>query len=100
VAAGSLAEGLRLFEEQAGRFELVFSDVVLPDGTGLQVVDQVRAKAPGMPVLLASGYTDEKSQAEIIHGRGLAFLRKPYDVAGLLAAVRKALARGCQPVSG
>jgi PAS domain S-box-containing protein len=91
VAAASLAEGLRCFREQAGRFALLFTDVVLPDGTGLQVVDQVRATAPHLPVLLASGYTDEKSQAEIIQGRGLPFLRKPYDVAGLLSAVRRAM---------
>jgi two-component system cell cycle sensor histidine kinase/response regulator CckA len=87
-------EALRVFEGEGGKFHLVFTDVVLPDGTGLQLIDQLLPRNPELRVLLSSGYTDRKSQWPLIRARGFRFLQKPYALAELLRAIREAIKPG------
>ncbi len=89
--AASATEALAIFEREGGNFHLVFSDVVLPDKTGLQLVDQLLARKPEQRVLLASGYTERKAQLSVIRERGLRFLPKPYTPDDLLQAVEEAM---------
>jgi len=66
--AANVAEALVIFERENGDFALVFSDVVLPDGSGLNLVDHLLARQPDLRVLLSSGYTDPKSQWQAAKG--------------------------------
>jgi two-component system cell cycle sensor histidine kinase/response regulator CckA len=93
VGAASAAEALDVFEKEKGDFRLVFSDVVLPDRDGLQLIDQLLAQNPGLLVLLTSGYTDQRSQWPIIEERGFGFLRKPFGLSDLLPAVGEVIRR-------
>ena len=68
---------------------MVVSDVVLPDTNGIDLVDQLLLKRPGLRVLLSSGYTDHKSRWKKIKDRGFRFLQKPYDLTDLLKAVQE-----------
>jgi two-component system cell cycle sensor histidine kinase/response regulator CckA len=87
----SAQEALEIIEREGGKFNLVFSDVVLSGQTGLQLVDQLLSRYPKLPILLGSGYTDQKSQWPVIRERGFRFLQKPYAVADLLRAIREAI---------
>jgi CheY-like chemotaxis protein len=89
--AASVEEALSVFEREGGNFHLIFSDVVLPDKNGLELVDHLLHLKPELHVLLSSGYTDDKSQWPAIHERGFMFLQKPYAVVDLLRMVREAL---------
>jgi len=89
--AADAQEALDIFERESGEINLVFSDVVLPDGTGLQLADELRSCKGELPVLLGSGYTDEKARWPVIQEKGLGFVRKPYAPAELLLAVRQAI---------
>jgi len=89
--AASAKEAMDIFEREKGRFHLVFSDVVLPDKNGLQLVDQLLSRKPGLRILLSSGYTEEKSQWSVIRERGFRFLQKPYALPDLLQAVKEAI---------
>ncbi|MCX7010703.1 MAG: response regulator [Kiritimatiellaeota bacterium] len=91
TAAECVTEGLNLYTAAKQPFEMVLSDVVLPDGNGLDLVEQLLAKQPGLRVLMASGYTDERSRWPAIQLRGLRFLPKPYPVALLLRTVYEVL---------
>lgn len=84
-------EAIRIFNNNNGNFDLIFSDVVLPDFSGVYLVDQLLAQKPDLHILLNSGYTEQKSQWPVIHERGFHFLQKPYAIADLLNAVSKAL---------
>ena len=84
-------EALELFEERHTDFNLIFSDVVLPDKNGIELVQELLARNPEMNVLLSSGYTDHKSQWPIIKEKGFPFIQKPYKLDSLLLAVKKAL---------
>ncbi len=86
-------EALGIFEREKGEVHLVFSDVVLPDKTGLQLIDKLLALKPELRVLMTSGYKDEKSRLPIIRQRGFRFLQKPYALTDLLQGIRDILDR-------
>lgn len=89
--ASRVDEALRIYEAQRPDIHLIFSDVVLPDGNGLQLVDTLLAMNGGLSVLLSSGYIDHKSQVSVIRERGQRFLQKPYTLPELFSAVREAI---------
>ena len=90
-AAATAADALAAFETEPGRFDLLFSDVVLPDQNGIALADTVRSRKPDIPVLLCSGYTDERSRWSSIQEKGFLFLQKPYPIALLLDTVHTIL---------
>lgn len=93
VAAASAEEALRIFEESGGDFHLVFSDVILPRESGVELVDRLLEQKPGLKVLLASGYSDVTWQKEIGE-RGYAFLQKPYSLQCVLRTLSELLREG------
>ena len=92
--ASSGQEALNIFEQEKGKYHLVLSDVVLPDQTGLELVDKLLLRQPGLRVLLMSGYTDHKSQWPAIKKMGVRFLQKPYALPDLLQALREIIEAG------
>ncbi len=89
--ATSAAQALDIFEREKGDFHLVFSDMVLPDGDGLQLIDQLLARNAALKVVLSSGYTARKSKWPLVCERGFQFLEKPYASATLLRVVRETI---------
>jgi PAS domain S-box-containing protein len=96
TAAASITEALKLSEAATTPFAMIFSDVVLPDGNGLELVEKLLQRQPGLRVIMASGYTDERSRWTTIQERGFRFLAKPYPIATLLRAVQETFAAPAQ----
>ncbi len=70
------------------RFEVVFSDVVMPGMNCVELADEIRRRRPELPVVLTSGYSDVLAA----HGtHGFDLLRKPYSVADLSRILRRAV---------
>jgi CheY-like chemotaxis protein len=91
LAAGSAAEALALVEGGA-KFDLLFTDVIMPGMNGRQLADALIRRWPSMRVLYTSGYTEN---AIVHHGRldpGVALLNKPYRKTDLAQKVREVLA--------
>ncbi|MCJ2064732.1 PAS domain S-box protein [Methylobacterium sp. J-088] len=82
------AQALAEIERVPFRFEVVFSDVVMPGMNGVELAGEIRRRLPDMPVVLASGYSDVLAE-EGTHGFEL--LRKPYSVADLSRVLRRAV---------
>ncbi|MDP2626574.1 MAG: GAF domain-containing protein [Candidatus Rokubacteria bacterium] len=89
MTASGGREGLERFE--AGQFDLVLTDLGMPDMTGWDVVRGVRARRPETPVLLVTGQGEVVEMPADVRVDGL--ISKPFDVAKLAAAVSEALAR-------
>jgi PAS domain S-box-containing protein len=94
LAAEHQAGALSLAVGASGPIHLVITDVLMPGGTGPEMVralDQIR---PGIPVLYMSGYADEATfkqpgpQARDSH-----FLQKPFTAADLMSRIRQILIR-------
>ena len=90
-AAANAREALDIFEKEGGNFDLVFCDVILPDDRGPRLANQLLKIRPGITILFASGYNDEKSDLRIIRDGGHLLLQKPYSLADLLKGVRESL---------
>jgi PAS domain S-box-containing protein len=82
VSAGCGEDALELLESE--RFDLVFSDVVMPGMSGVELAHRVREDHPGLPLLLASGYSEE-----VVRGAAASFrmVAKPYGLATLSRAI-------------
>jgi PAS domain S-box-containing protein len=89
--AATAEEALNIFGKEKGEFHLIFSDMVLPDKTGLQLVEQLLGGKPKLTVVMSSGYTDQKSLWPTIKERGFRFLQKPYTLTDLLRAVKETI---------
>ena len=91
TTAATAKEARARFEEGAGAFDMVFSDAVLPDGNGLQLVDAFLTVNPGIRALVSSGYTDKTSLLEMARTRRIAFLPKPYSLPELFKTVAEVM---------
>lgn len=89
--AMTVASGLKAFHKDPHSFHLVLTDAMLPDGNGIDIVNAVRELRPRMPMLLSSGYTDDRSYLDEAQNQGVAFLQKPYPLEELYLVVRGAL---------
>jgi len=77
--------------EQDPTIDLVLSDVVMPGGmSGVELARRLRDLRPGLPVVLATGYTQWRPRAT---DEDLTFIAKPYRREALAAAIRTALER-------
>ncbi|WP_188312140.1 hybrid sensor histidine kinase/response regulator [Salinarimonas soli] len=74
----------------SGSYVVMVSDVVMPGGvTGLDLAREVRARHPGLPILLVTGYSAVADEAV---AEGFTLLRKPYDLQELAGALDGVLA--------
>ncbi len=80
---------LDVFEKENGNIDLVFSDMHLEDTNGLELVEDLITRKPGIKALLSSGYTDEKSHWPLIKEKQLPFVHKPYNIKQLLKKVKE-----------
>jgi len=86
VACESGAEALRLFERQ--EFDLVISDVIMPEMTGPEMVRELKTRHPHTAILFVTGYVGEGESDDLI---GYELLRKPFTVSALAHAVATAV---------
>ena len=88
VWATDATKALAEIERVPFRFEVVFSDVMMPGMNGVELAGEIRKRRPDIPVVLTSGYSNVLA-AEGTHGFDL--LRKPYSVADLSRVLRRAI---------
>lgn len=88
IACSSGAEALALFDSM--EFDLVISDVIMPEMTGPEMVRELKTRRPDISVLFVTGYVGEGEGEDLI---GYDLLRKPFTVNTLAASVAAALTR-------
>jgi two-component system OmpR family response regulator len=91
MTAGTVAEGLKLAKEI--EFDLYLLDVRLPDGTGIELCEKLRALRPEVPVLYYSAYGTEVEHEQAVATCGDAYLRKPVAIEAIEKAIGNLLAK-------
>ncbi len=91
TATGSVAEALA-FLDTGAPFDLCLLDIRLPDGSGFQVCDAIRAKS-SLPILFLTACDDEVSTVRALETGGDDYVSKPFRVRELLARMGAVLRR-------
>jgi two-component system cell cycle sensor histidine kinase/response regulator CckA len=94
TAVTNAQDAWSLIQRQDAEYNLLFADVVLPDQSGIELVQTIRKHRKHIETLLTSGYTDSKLQWPVIQRRKYPFLEKPYSLIQLLQAVKEMLETG------
>jgi CheY-like chemotaxis protein len=91
IEAEDGVEAVELFRDNRGEFRCVICDLTMPRMNGWETLAALRKLAPGIPVILTSGY-DRTTVMEGAHRqRSEAFLHKPYRMAELQSALEAVL---------
>jgi len=97
TTAKNAQEAIKVFQKNKANFNLVVSDVVLPDESGPRLVKRLRKLKPDIGILFTSGYSGEKSNWQTIQQNGYPYLQKPYLLANLLKVINEVLKNKCNP---
>lgn len=91
LCATSASEGWALFGAHGRDIGALFSDVILPDGNGLDLADRMRKQIPDLPVILCSGYTRDSLNGSVLEEHRYRFLEKPYTRIQALALLHEVM---------
>ena len=91
TAVTSSVQAFDLFEKNPDQFDLVVSDLAMPDLTGLELAQKVTAVRPNLPVIICTGFS-ERMNTDLAKSIGIiGFLMKPVVYRDLALTVRKTL---------
>ncbi|MEV6596187.1 PAS domain S-box protein [Actinoplanes sp. NPDC051346] len=89
VTASRAGAALELLARQP--CDLVLTDVIMPETSGIELADRLRRLHPRLPVLFMTGYAEEHLNMERIHDHGHPLIVKPFTTAELLHGIQHAL---------
>jgi len=89
--AGGVAEAIERIDGAAAPFDLVVTDLMMGDGTGMEVLDRARLRSPATQVLLVTAHGSVEIAVEAMRRGAYGFLEKPLSVAAARAQIDKAL---------
>ncbi|MGR3617095.1 MAG: response regulator [Paracoccaceae bacterium] len=96
-ATSSLTTLMRWVSE--GKGDVVISDVVMPDGNGLEMLPKIASDRPGLPVIVISAQNTIMTAIKAAEAEAYDYLPKPFDLPDLMKRTAKALSQK-KPVSG
>jgi DNA-binding NtrC family response regulator len=82
------------------KFRLVLTDLMLPDGSGFDLITKLKADCPDVPIVMITGHGGVEQAIEATKRGAYDYLEKPVDIEELLLIIRQALDRvGVETVS-
>jgi len=84
------AQGLELITGAAGRYDLVVSDIRMPEIDGIEMAKAAAKAFPDLKILLMTGYADQRERAEELNGIIIDVVQKPFTLAEIRARIDKA----------
>ncbi len=94
--AANGGEALFLVEEKKLRFDMIITDVVMPNLSGKALIDRLMRKDPQVKVIYMSGYPPSVIAQHAILDPGALFIQKPFTIPDLAQKIRTVLS-GLQP---
>jgi len=87
IEAGTLAEANKAIDKGVG--DIILLDVMLPDGSGLSLLDRLALENPRPPVILITAFGEIDTAVDAMKKGALDFLQKPLDLDRLLQAIER-----------
>ena len=85
-------EGLMLFEQHTSSIALLIADLMMPKMKGRELYERIRNLSPTTRFLFVSGYRADQLGGDVVPGKGVEFLEKPFHLHSLAAKIREILA--------
>ena len=73
--------------------DLIFCDLMLPDGSGLDLLRDAKAQNPSIAVIMITAHTSTKSAVEALKAGAFDYIAKPFDIDEIKIIVRNAVER-------
>src|SRR5690242_14818112 len=71
--------------------QVVVSDIRMPGGSGLELLQQIKERHPNLPVIIMTAYSDLESAVAAFQGGAFEYLPKPFDVDHAVDLIRRAM---------
>src|SRR6187455_2229675 len=71
--------------------QVLVSDIRMPGGSGLDLLDKIKAKHPGLPVIIMTAFSDLDSAVSAFQGGAFEYLPKPFDLPKAVELIRRAV---------
>ena len=75
---------------------MLVSDIRMPGESGLELLKEVKARHPQLPVIIMTAYSDLDSAVAAFQGGAFEYLPKPFDVDQAVSLVRRAIEQGAE----
>jgi len=98
--AESGEEALKRFKADPAGIDLVILDMIMPDLSGAETYDRLKAIHPQVKVLLSSGYSADGEAAGILERGCDGFIQKPFDLQALSKKIREVIGNKASGESG
>jgi two-component system nitrogen regulation response regulator GlnG len=71
--------------------QVLVSDIRMPGGSGLDLLEKVKARLPGLPVIIMTAFSDLDSAVSAFQGGAFEYLPKPFDLPRAVELIRRAV---------
>jgi len=71
--------------------QVLVSDIRMPGGSGIDLLGKVKARLPGLPVIIMTAYSDLDSAVSAFQGGAFEYLPKPFDLPKAVELIRRAV---------
>ena len=71
--------------------QILVSDIRMPGGSGLELLEKVKIKHPGLPVIIMTAFSDLDSAVSAFQGGAFEYLPKPFDLPKAVELIRRAV---------
>lgn len=89
-------EAIELFRRNLGQFDLVITDLTMPELSGLELSAELRKASPRIPIILMTGFGKNIEDSRSLNEHGICkILKKPVRLADLVAAINEAITGNC-----
>ena len=85
------ASGLTRVEGAAGAYDLVVSDIRMPEMDGIEMAQEIARRFPGLKIVLMTGYADQRERAHGLEALIRDIITKPFTLGEIRDVVKGAL---------
>ncbi|MCD6186386.1 MAG: response regulator, partial [Deltaproteobacteria bacterium] len=91
LAASTTADALKIFKAEPDSFDIVITDMTMPEMTGMELAMEISILSPGIPIILCTGYNSNISDDQAQEAGIIKIIMKPFARHEIALAIREVL---------